>query len=406
MKIEELSYAINPGSHCDLFGAIMVAAGIENLKILVVGTEECTFYSKNFIFEYGKKQKDDSLLMLSLTDKEIVLGIEEVVVKTIDEIVDAYSPEVILIVTTCIVELMGEDIEGIIKSIETRYRTKILLMRTEHFKCDNYIKGMAKTINILGELIENSNLENKSKSFNILGMRYKGGEKSKISLLLKEKGVNINSIVPYSLKSLIDIKSLSNVKLNIVVDFTGLELAEYMERKFSIPYVSLLRIGRLEELKEEYLKIENILEINIKNNIEEALDKILYLRNKIQEKNINNKTAIIAPISVSAVEIGILLEQIGIIPEIMIVKDIYNFEEEDAKYLSENYSSRYIKSGNLEPIRDLYKEMDIDYFIGMEYPQLLKKYGIKHLNINYLADGKFGLEAGEEILSAVLKECD
>ncbi|GAA6325417.1 nitrogenase component 1 [Fusobacterium ulcerans] len=406
MKIEELSYAINPGSHCDLFGAVMVAAGIENLKILVVGTEECTYYSKNFIFEYGKKQKDDSLLMLSLTDKEIVLGIEEVLIKTIDEIVDAYSPEVILIVTTCIVELMGEDIEGIIKSIETRYRTKILLMRTEHFKCDNYIKGMAKTINILGELIENSNLENKSKSFNILGMRYKGGEKSKISLLLKEKGVNINSIVPYSLKSLIDIKSLSNVKLNIVVDFTGLELAEYMERKFSIPYVSLLRIGKLEELKEEYLKIENILEISIKNNIEEALDKILYLRNKIQEKNINNKTAIIAPISVSAVEIGILLEQIGIIPEIMIVKDIYNFEEEDAKYLSENYSSRYIKSGNLEPIRDLYKEMDIDYFIGMEYPQLLKKYGIKHLNINYLADGKFGLEAGEEILSAVLKECD
>ena len=406
MKIEELSYAINPGSHCDLFGAVMVAAGIENLKILVVGTEECTYYSKNFIFEYGKKQKDDSLLMLSLTDKEIVLGIEEVVVKTIDEIVDAYSPEVILIVTTCIVELMGEDIEGIIKSIETRYKTKILLMRTEHFKCDNYIKGMDKTINILGELIENSNLENKSKSFNILGMRYKGGEKSKISLLLKEKGVNINSIVPYSLKSLIDIKSLSNVKLNIVVDFTGLEVAEYMERKFSIPYVNLLRIGRLEELKEEYLKIENILEINIKNNIEEALDKILYLRNKIQEKNINNKTAIIAPISVSAVEIGTLLEQIGIIPKIMIVKDIYNFEEEDAKYLSENYSSRYIKSGNLEPIRDLYKEMDIDYFIGMEYPQLLKKYGIKHLNINYLADGKFGLEAGEEILSAVLKECD
>ena len=406
MKIEELSYAINPGSHCDLFGAVMVAAGIENLKILVVGTEECTYYSKNFIFEYGKKQKDDSLLMLSLTDKEIVLGIEEVVVKTIDEIVDAYSPEVILIVTTCIVELMGEDIEGIIKSIETRYKTKILLMRTEHFKCDNYIKGMAKTINILGELIENSNLENKSKSFNILGMRYKGGEKSKISLLLKEKGVNINSIVPYSLKSLIDIKSLSNVKLNIVVDFTGLEVAEYMERKFSIPYVNLLRIGRLEELKEEYLKIENILEINIKNNIEEALDKILYLRNKIQEKNINNKTAIIAPISVSAVEIGTLLEQIGIIPKIMIVKDIYNFEEEDAKYLSENYSSRYIKSGNLEPIRDLYKEMDIDYFIGMEYPQLLKKYGIKHLNINYLADGKFGLEAGEEILSAVSKECD
>ena len=26
MKIEELSYAINPGAHCDLFGAVMIAA--------------------------------------------------------------------------------------------------------------------------------------------------------------------------------------------------------------------------------------------------------------------------------------------------------------------------------------------------------------------------------------------
>lgn len=64
MKIEELSYAINPGAHCDLFGAVMIAAGIEDLKILVVGTEECTYYSKNFIFEYGKKDKDESLFRL------------------------------------------------------------------------------------------------------------------------------------------------------------------------------------------------------------------------------------------------------------------------------------------------------------------------------------------------------
>lgn len=406
MKIEELSYAINPGSHCDLFGAVMVAAGIESLKILVIGTEECTYYSKNFIFEYGKKQRDDSLLMLSLTDKEIVLGIEEILVKTIDEIINIYLPEVILIITTCIVELTGEDIEGIIKSIENKYKTKILLMRTEHFKCDNYIKGMTKTINILGELIESPNFENNLKSFNILGMRYRNGEKSKISLILKEKGISINSIVPYSINSLDDIKNLSNVKINIVVDFTGLELAKYMERKFSIPYINLLRIGKVEELEKEYLKIENILEIDIKDNIKEALNKILNLKNKIKEKNMNNKLAVVAPISVSAVEIGILLEQVGIIPKIMVIKDIYSFEEEDAEYLSKNYLVKYIKSGNLEPIRELYKEMDVDYFIGMEYPQILKKYEIKHLNINYLTDGQFGLEAQEEILSAILKECE
>lgn len=403
MKIEELSYAINPGAHCDLFGAVMVAAGIDNLKILVVGTEECTYYSKNFINEYGKRKRDDSLLMLPLTDKEIVLGIEEKLLQTIDEIVKVYSPEIILVVTTCIIELTGEDIEGIIRSIKNRYKTKILLMRTEHFKCDNYIQGMGKTINILGKLIEK---KESLKKFNILGMRYKNGEKSEICQLLENKGVTLNKIVPYSIEKLEDIKKLAEAKVNIVVDITGLELAEYMKEKFSIPYISLLQIGNIEFLKSEYLRLNKILDINIELEVGETIDKIIKLQKEISKKITEIQKAIVAPISVSSIEIAALLETIGIISEIVVVKDIYSFEEKDAEFLSKKHSTRFVKSGNLEPIRELYKNLRINYFVGMEYPQVLKKYGIKHLNINYLADGKFGLEAVENILLETLKECD
>lgn len=403
MKIEELSYAINPGAHCDLFGAVMIAAGIEDLKILVVGTEECTYYSKNFIFEYGKKDKDESLLMLPLTDKEIVLGIGEKLLQSIDEIIKLYSPKILLIVTTCIIELTGEDIEGIIKSIEKKYNTKILLMRTEHFKCDNYIKGMGKTINLLGDLIE----ENKtSKSFNILGMRYKRGENSEICKLLQSKGISLNKIVPYSIENLQDIKSLSKAKLNIVVDITGMELAEYMYKKFEIPYINLIKIGDIEFLKNEYLKLEQVLNIDIKTEVEILINDIQNLKMKIGEKILKTKKAIVAPISVSAIEIAKLIETIKIISEIVVVKEIYNFEEESATQLKAKYGTRFVKSGNLEPIRELYNKLNINYFIGMEYPQVLSKCRIKHLNINYLSEGKFGLEAVKDIFFKISKECD
>lgn len=47
--IKSLSKAQFPGPpHCPLFGAIMTASYIEDLMLLIIGTEECTYYGKDF----------------------------------------------------------------------------------------------------------------------------------------------------------------------------------------------------------------------------------------------------------------------------------------------------------------------------------------------------------------------
>ena len=46
-EVTPLSGAMFPGPHCPLMGAMMAVRGIRDSILLVVGTDECTYYTKN-----------------------------------------------------------------------------------------------------------------------------------------------------------------------------------------------------------------------------------------------------------------------------------------------------------------------------------------------------------------------
>ena len=45
--IRQLTYAMFPGTHCPLMGAAMAVRGIKDAVLLVVGTDECAYYTKH-----------------------------------------------------------------------------------------------------------------------------------------------------------------------------------------------------------------------------------------------------------------------------------------------------------------------------------------------------------------------
>ena len=403
MKLENVSYAMNPGSHCDLFSAIMTLGGIEGLKLVILGTEECTYYGKRFILE--QKKKNDSILLIPLKKNNIILGVSNEIESRLEEIIKLYSPKVFVVVTTCILEVTGENIEKIIKEIEEKYQIKILLFRTKHFKNDNYVKGIEKAINEISRLIEKPKNKVLTKSYNLLGVRYPNAENSKLCKILKEKSIILNEIVPFSLKKIEDIEELSNVTLNIVVDLTGIEMAKYMEKNLGIPYVELLEISDILKLKKEYEKLQNILNINLQKEILDEEIAIKEMEKKLKEKNLNKNVAIFSNY-VSGIELGSLLSKIGLIPKIIILKNIEETNYKKVEILREKYLTRYIKSGNLSGVHNLYKELDIKYFLGMENPNYLLKNGIKHKTLNSINNGKFGFEIITSIYESFIKECE
>ncbi len=45
--VRQLSHAMFPGTHCPLMGAAMAVRGIQDAYMLLVGTDECTYYTKH-----------------------------------------------------------------------------------------------------------------------------------------------------------------------------------------------------------------------------------------------------------------------------------------------------------------------------------------------------------------------
>ena len=45
--IHGLTYAQFPGTHCPLMGAAMAVRGIRDAVMMIVGTDECAYYTKH-----------------------------------------------------------------------------------------------------------------------------------------------------------------------------------------------------------------------------------------------------------------------------------------------------------------------------------------------------------------------
>lgn len=52
--IPQLTHALFPGTHCPLMGAAMAVGGIKDSLIVVVGTDECTYYTKSMTIHSEK----------------------------------------------------------------------------------------------------------------------------------------------------------------------------------------------------------------------------------------------------------------------------------------------------------------------------------------------------------------
>ncbi|MFR3072561.1 MAG: nitrogenase component 1, partial [Paeniclostridium sp.] len=155
--IKSLSHAIFPGTHCPLFGVALTASYIKNMPLVVVGTSECTYYTKNFA--YHRQKGKDSVYSISLKEKDVVFGAQKKVEKAIKQIIEIENPDAIMIVTTCVPELIGEDYSSIEYSLSEEVDIPIFVVNTEHFKCNSHIPGMTRALKSLGSAMSKSEVQ-------------------------------------------------------------------------------------------------------------------------------------------------------------------------------------------------------------------------------------------------------
>lgn len=182
--IKSLSNALYPGTHCPLFGAALAACEVEGLEALVIGTDECTYYTQAFAID--RTTVDNNFWSYTMDHSDVVFGSAAHVGDAVREIHRVRGPRAILLVTTCVPEITGENFDALAASLTDELAIPVLAVHTEHFRCNSHISGIENTLLALAEVMQPQPVE--PKKVNILGHRFGSITESELFRLLGTRG--------------------------------------------------------------------------------------------------------------------------------------------------------------------------------------------------------------------------
>lgn len=375
--IIQLSHALFPGTHCPLFGALMAASYVQDLAVINIGTQECTFYGKDFS---RLRQKGKDLVFSLVTHKnDLTFGMADRIKAAVEEVVRVHKPKALLLISTCVVELIGEDVGSIAKVLEADHEIPILFVKTEHFKCNSHMPGLKDTMSAMVHLMEKR--ERKPLSVNVLGHRFDDFHDTELFHLLKSQGVQVNMSIP-STCSVERLKQAGEAELNIVTDFTALALAESMQLKLDQPYVIFDKHLDPERVLRAYEKIGESLNLSWSDEIsklyESCREKI-----KITKKQVEGQTFIYGNTPMKALEMVHFLATLGMKPQWVQLREWYEDDEIWRSQIIEmGHNPRVSRIANIIPMREVYDEVKPSLYVGHENPMELMKRGIRQLTFD------------------------
>lgn len=101
----------NPCNMCMPLGAIIPFKGIENCMVIIHGSQGCATYMRRHMAEHFNEPID--VASSSITEKGTIFGGENNLKRGLKNLIQIYKPEVVGILSTCLAETIGEDIERI-----------------------------------------------------------------------------------------------------------------------------------------------------------------------------------------------------------------------------------------------------------------------------------------------------
>lgn len=183
-QVEPLSYALFPGYHCPLMGAMLTIGKIRDAVMLVIGPDECTYYTKMATSDGGRMAAEGCKIVSVVLDQhDVTFGCKESITEAFQELSEEYHPQCVFMVTTCVPEVTGDDVESMAEVFRREYGFPVLVVHAENFKTDDHMPGIEHTMTGCLGLMEPKPCND---SVNILGLRL--GDFSKTEVLPHLKG--------------------------------------------------------------------------------------------------------------------------------------------------------------------------------------------------------------------------
>ncbi len=371
--VAPLTAALFPGAHCPLMGAAMAVRGIEDAVIMIIGTDECSYYTKHMTLyseEFGGVT--GRCVSVVLDSRDVTFGSKKKLETAMKELVEEYKPKVVFLVTTCVVEIIGDDADALADAMSEKFQISVLPVHTEHFKCENHMPGLERVITACFQIMEK---QPKGETVNVLGQRMGNFASTELYRVLKENQVEIGMQLPCGC-SIEEIRRAPQAKLNIVVHPIALPLAQKMEQHFGIPYVFFNKFTQPTHIYEAYKQLFICLKKELPLQLESLYEQAKKSK-QTASKELEGITYIYGNTPFDCMEFNQFMVEEGMSPLII---QLSEYEEEKDKQAVEKIlevTNPYVaKSANIAPMQSIYDVLHPNLYLGHEYAARLRKKGI------------------------------
>ncbi|AKB17675.1 MULTISPECIES: nitrogenase iron-molybdenum cofactor biosynthesis protein NifE [unclassified Methanosarcina] len=239
---------------CVYSGARVVLNPVTDAVHLVHGPIGCAGYTWDI---RGAKssgiETNRSSFSTDMKEIDIVFGGEEKLSNAIDELAGIYHPPVIFVYSTCIVGIIGDDLDSVCKTASQKHNIPVLPVKSEGFK-GNKSDGYKAACDALKQLIKRPEEETAEKKpgvnpkirkpkINILGDFNVAGDVWLVKPLFEQMGIEV--IVSMTGDSTAkSITRAAEADLNLVQCSGSMAyLAKWMQKEYGIPYQTISFFG-------------------------------------------------------------------------------------------------------------------------------------------------------------------
>ncbi len=216
-----------------LEGAIWSAQGIEDASIIIHAPPGC-YMMQHMNSLCNEWQPDMYSTLVSYAN--VMMGTEDNLEETLRKVI-SYGPKAVIIVTSPVIEITGDDVEGVVKKVGFE-KTAVIRLPLGDSLAEGKEKGFLSLLDMM-----NPDIKTVEKSVNILGPTHVTfnwrADVFELKRMLSNIGVSVNAVFTAD-STIQEIENAPGAALNICMyPFDcGIETAKEMERRFGTPYVA------------------------------------------------------------------------------------------------------------------------------------------------------------------------
>ncbi|MGQ1946829.1 nitrogenase iron-molybdenum cofactor biosynthesis protein NifE [Geofilum sp. OHC36d9] len=352
---------------CVFCGSRVVLYPIADALHLIHGPIGCAAYTWDI---RGALSSGPELHRMSfstdLSEKEVIFGGETKLYDNLIELINHYQPRAAFVYSTCIVGIIGDDVERICRQVEREKHIPILPVQAPGFqgsKKDGYKVACEALFKLVGTL----DLPVPKYSINILGDFNLAGELWILMDYYKRMGIHVNATITGDGR--VDaIRNAHNAALNVVqCSGSMIHLARMMKEKYGTPFMHVSYFG-IEDMSDalyevaKFFKSEELMDkarAIVSEEVSRLLPDLQWYKKKLQGK----KAAIYVGGAFKAISLIKALRLIGV-KTVIVGSQTGNADDyEILKKLSDE-DTIIVDDSNPVELSHFVKEKKADVFIG------------------------------------------